>query len=113
MTGGLNASSLVESVVAMAILLTILTIFFLQIDQIGYSVNPQAVYKAHIVIDQILCSDELLFEYAEEMEVDGYLVQKKIEKLQNDLYKIDIKVLTPKGKLIYDRSVIKSLLIEI
>jgi hypothetical protein len=47
------------------------------------------------------------------VEVYVYLVQKKIEKLQNDLYKIDIKVLTPKGKLIYDRSVIKSLLIEI
>ena len=52
--GRLKGSTLIETLVAMTILLTIISIFFLQISKINESINPQIYYKAFLISNKLL-----------------------------------------------------------
>lgn len=109
----LPATSMVETVVSMTILLTILTLSFAAIDRINKSLNPEAQFKAHLVTCAVLCRDDLLIEEIDEYEVEGYLVKKKIKALANDVYLVELTVLSGHGFTIYTRKIIKSSEIEL
>jgi len=69
-----SASSILETVVSMTILLTILTLSFAALNRINSSVNPVAQYKAHLVTCDVLSREDLLVWKVDEYKVEGFLV---------------------------------------
>lgn len=104
----LKSATIIETVVSLTILLSIMTLFFVQIDRINASVNPEAVYKAHLITNRLFNSEDILITDEPEMEISGYLVHKTISILSQGLYVIRLDVIDHRGKLLYSRKRIMS-----
>jgi len=107
------ATSILETVVSMTILLTILTLSFAALDRINKTVNPASLYKAHLATSEVLNRDDLLLGELEEYEVDGYLVKKTISLLARDMYLVELLVVNGHGYKIYNRKILKSIAIDL
>ncbi len=106
-------SSIIETVVSLTILLTILTLSFTRIDRINQSVNPQVLYKAHLLTGQVIIREDLMIEDKGEYEIDGFLVKKSMGLMENGLYQIELQVFYSTGKLLYTRKILRSHRIEL
>lgn len=104
----LRGSSLLETMIAMTILLTILTLSVTVLSRINHSQNPQATYKAHLATNYLLCQDELLIQTDELFMVDGFRVTRQIESLGEDLYEVQLQVFDATEMEIYVRKLIWS-----
>ncbi len=104
----LPGSSMVEVVVSMTLLLTILTLALVALNRINNSVNPGALYKAHLVTSDVLSRADLLLEEMEEYQVEGFLVKKSIALRKNGMYQVELSVVNGYGKTIYTRKILKS-----
>lgn len=102
-----SGTSILETVVSLTLLLTILTLSFTRIDRVNRSLNPQLLYKAHLISCQVINSDDLLIKQGEEVEVDGLWVKKSLELLENDLYRVEVAIVSKSGKRIYSRTLLK------
>jgi len=102
------ATSMLETVVSMTILLSILTLSFVTIDRINSSLNPAAHYKAHLVSNEILIRDDILLDEMSEYEVDGYRVLKKVVPIQKGTYRVELTVMNGFGIIIYVRKILLS-----
>jgi len=103
-----RASSILETVVAMTLLLTILTLSFMALDRINRTVNAQMLYKAHLATTAVLAKNDLLIEELDEYEVDAYLVKKAITPLSKTLFQIELSVINGSGHEVYTRKILKS-----
>jgi hypothetical protein len=103
-----QASTMVEAVVSLTILLTILTLSFVYLDRINRSLNPSVQYKAHLVTNEVLNRDDLLLGEVNEYEVNGLIVKKRLIPLLNGVYGVELTVLDGYGKPIYVRKILKS-----
>lgn len=108
-----SGTSILETVVSLTLLLTILTLSFTRIDRVNRSLNPQLLYKAHLISCQVINSDDLLIKQIEEVEMDGLWVKKSLESLENDLYRVEVAVINKSGKCIYSRTLLKKSGIEL
>lgn len=107
------ATSILETVISMTILLTILTLSFATLDRINKTVNPVSLYKAYLATNEVLIRDDLLLGELEEYEVDSYLVKKTISLQGNDMYLVELSVVNGHGNKIYDRKIFKSIAIDL
>lgn len=104
----LRGSSLLETMVAMSILLTILTMAFAGITRVNHSIHPQAVYKAHLATCEVLNRDDLLVLPEETYEIDGFIVKKELNQLDNKLYEVYLLVSDGTGKVLCERKLMSS-----
>lgn len=104
---------MVETVVAMTILLGILSLSFLILDRINRTVNPEARYKAHLATCKVLSREDLLLEETSVYEVEGYMVRKQLSMRAKGVYHLELTVLNGSGKNIYTRHIYKSSEIEL
>lgn len=102
-----SGTSILETVVSLTLLLTILTLSFTRIDRVNRSLNPQLLYKAHLISCEVINSDDLLIKQSEEVEVDGLWVKKSLELLESDLYRVEVAIISKSGKRIYSRTLLK------
>jgi hypothetical protein len=107
------ATSILETLISMTILLTILTLSFATLDRINKTVNPVSLYKAYLATNEVLIRDDLLLGELEEYEVDGYLVKKMISLQGEDMYLVELTVVNGHGYKIYDRKILKSIAIDL
>ena len=96
----LAGSTLVETVVAMTILLFILSLAMLQVNRLNASVNPGLLYQAHLASNEAMDPGCATGETA---EVNGFTVSKEITGLENGLREIHIVISDPLGKTCYTR----------
>lgn len=108
-----SGTSILETVVSLTLLLTILTISFTRIDRVNRSLNPQLLYKAHLISCKVIHSEDLLIKQLEDLEIDGLWVKKSLEFLGNDLYRVEVVIVSKSGKRIYTRTFIKKSGIEL
>ncbi len=108
-----SGTSILETVVSLTLLLTILTLSFTRIDRVNRSLNPQLLYKAHLISCQVIQSDDLLINQGEDVELDGLWVKKSLELLGNDLYRVEVSIVSKSGKRIYSRTLLKKSGIEL
>lgn len=106
-------SSLFETVVSLTILLSILTLSFTRIDRINHSLNPQVLYKAHLIASLVIQREDLLVEQTGDWEMDGFKVEKSIELEENGLCRVEIRVFNRTGRLVHKRSLLKANGIEL
>lgn len=100
-------SSLLETVISLTILLCILTLSFTRLDRINHSVNPQVLYKAHLISSEMIQRDDFLIEKALEQEVDGFRVEKSIEAQEQGVFLIELSIYNKAGRLVHQRSLLK------
>lgn len=108
-----RGSSILETVVSLTILLTILTLTFTRMDRINQSLNPQVLYKAHLIARQVIQRDDLLETQAVHLEIDGFKVEKSIESKENGLCQVEIRVFNRTGRLVLQRSLLKAIEIDL
>jgi hypothetical protein len=106
--GHVPATSMLETVVSMTILLSILTISFVTIDRINSSMNPAAQYKAHLISNEVLNRDDILLEEMDEYEVDGYRVIKKVVPLAKGTSRVELTIMNGFGKTVFIRKILIS-----
>jgi len=97
----------------MTILLTVLSVGLTQMDRINASINPQVLYKAHLLTNVVMHMDSSEIDLISEYEVDGYKVKKRIERIGDDLKLIELSVYNGLDKLVYTRQYYKFCGVEI
>jgi len=100
-----RASTLVETTVSMAILLSILTLFFTALAKIEGVNNPHLMLKAHQCSTILFSKENLLNPDQITYEYQGFKIEKQIIELkENELYHVILFFSSPAGKPIYERS---------
>ena len=101
--GKLAGSTIIETIVSLTILLTILTLSMTQIGRINASVNPQVLYKAHMITNNVFNGGDILIETFDKFEVSGYEVNKTIQHLHEGVYLVQLTVVDQRGRTLYTR----------
>lgn len=110
----IKASTIMETLVAMVILLMILSLFFINIDKVNYSSNPYVLYKAFQITNGVFKDDKILLEFDEPINEGRFQIQKTIEALiMDELYVVEINVLDPNQRMIFTRKKIISTRIDV
>jgi len=103
-----SGNSIIETVVAMTILLTVLTLSMTRINQVNSSLNPFAVYQAYLATNVVLCEENLLIELTDEYEVEGLLIKKELIFTEDEIIQLTLCVFNASGKLQYTRDLMMS-----
>lgn len=107
-----RASTLIETVVSLTILLTILGLFFGGLGKIELSTNPYRIRKTFEISQTVLLSDDLLLDDKEETLIEDLKVIKKVEE-DSGVFYIEIEVYDKNNRLLYKRDKIISQGIEL
>ncbi len=102
----LSGTSILETVISLTILLTILTLTFASVDRVNASLNPQAVYKAHLATNSVMAQENLLVEENLEYMFEGYRITKHLISLDSQSTHLILEVYNGSGKLLYTRHMI-------
>ena len=109
-----KGSTLIETIVAMTILLTVVTVFFTSGDRIEQSLNPDKTYKAWLITNEIFNSKSLLSKDETEFAFKGFIIEKITKSFKDsELSMVTINVRSSDGKVIYTRRKLISNRIEI
>lgn len=103
-----SGTSIVETVVAMTILLTVLTLSMIRINQVNSSLNPFAVYQAYLATNVVLNDENLLIELTDEYEVEGLLIKKELILADDEIIQVTLSVFNASEKLQYTRDLLMS-----
>lgn len=103
-----SGTSIVETVVAMTILLTVLTLSMIRINQVNSSLNPFAVYQAYLATNVVLNDENLLIELTDEYEVEGLLIKKELILADDEIIQVTLSVFNASEKLQYTRDLMMS-----
>lgn len=87
----------------MTILLTILSLTFTGINRVNQAVNPQAVYKAHLLTNAVLAREDLLIEETADFEIEGYRITKQLKPMGAASMHLVLEVYNGSGKLLLTR----------
>jgi hypothetical protein len=104
-----KGSTLVETLVAMTILLTIISMFFLQISRINASINPTSYYKAFLISNELL-SSEKGYGMEGDFLMYGFLIKRRVIVCKQDqTYEVVITVFLQNGhKIVENRKIISN-----
>lgn len=99
------AFTLIETLIAMVILLSIMYVFFITVNRINQSVNPAVYYKAFNVATSEFMKEDVLITNENTYFISGFSVLKTIETdAPNNLFRVTIKICRSDGRAIYEQT---------
>ena len=99
-----QGETLIEVLVATTILVTVVTIFFLQTGKLDLSLNPALEYNAYLKTNELIIQQHILNPVDEDSMENKFKVEKTIKCSDNpNLFLVIIKLTLPNGKVILER----------
>ena len=99
------AFTLVETLIAMVILLSVMYVLFITVNGINRSVNPAVYYKAFNIASAEFIKKDILITDQNTYSISGFSVMKTIETdAPNNLFRVTLKIFRYDGRTIYEQT---------